>query len=145
MKSLHAKIGKLTLANDFCPARSQKRDHDLSIVRQTKAFGVARSSVYDKPPPVSAEALKLMRRLDELHSRRVLSHRVSITIEAGFCIEALEEALAKHGKPEIFNADQGSQLTDLDFTRVLLDAKIAPWTARAPGRDRHNYFLSLEG
>jgi putative transposase len=40
-------------------------------------------------------------------SRRVLSHRVSITMEAGFCVEALEEALGKHGKPEIFNSDQG--------------------------------------
>ncbi len=44
-------------------------------------------------------------------SRRVLSHRVSITMEADFCVEALEEALAKHGKPEIFNTDQGSQFT----------------------------------
>jgi putative transposase len=39
-------------------------------------------------------------------SRRVLSHRVSITMESAFCIEALEEALAKHGAPEIFNTDQ---------------------------------------
>ncbi len=58
-------------------------------------------------------------------SRRVLSHRVSITMEADFCIEALREALKKHGKPEIFNTDQGSQFTSLDFTGVLLDAKIA--------------------
>jgi transposase InsO family protein len=42
-------------------------------------------------------------------SRRVLVHRVSITLEAEFCVEALEEALAKHGRPEIFNTDQGSQ------------------------------------
>ena len=42
-------------------------------------------------------------------TRRVLSHRVSITMEAGFCVEALEEAIGKHGKPEIFNSDQGSQ------------------------------------
>ena len=55
-------------------------------------------------------------------SRRVLSHRVSITMEAEFCVEALEEALAKHGKPEIFNTDQGSQFTSDDFTGVLLDA-----------------------
>jgi putative transposase len=41
-------------------------------------------------------------------SRRVLSHRVSITMEADFCVEALEEALAKYGRPEIFNTDQGS-------------------------------------
>ena len=52
-------------------------------------------------------------------SRRVLSWRVSISMEADFCIEALEEALAKHGKPEIFNTDQGSQFTSVDFTGVL--------------------------
>src|ERR1700678_184039 len=50
-------------------------------------------------------------------TRRVLSHRVSITMEAGFCIEALEEAICKHGKPEIFNSDQGSQFTSEAFTR----------------------------
>ena len=50
-------------------------------------------------------------------SRRVLSHRVSITMEADFCVEALEEALAKYGKPEIFNTDQGSQFTGSDVHR----------------------------
>lgn len=58
-------------------------------------------------------------------SRRVLSWRVSITMEAGFCIEALEEALARHGKPDIVNTDQGSQFTSHDFTGVLLAAGIA--------------------
>ena len=58
-------------------------------------------------------------------SRRVLSHRVSITMEAAFCVEALEEALGKYGKPEIFNTDQGSQFTSEAFTGVLLDRKIA--------------------
>jgi putative transposase len=58
-------------------------------------------------------------------SRRVLSHRVSISMEAGFCIEALEEALVKHGKPEIFNTDQGSQFTSAEFTGVLLKNGIA--------------------
>ena len=52
-------------------------------------------------------------------SRRVLSHRVSITMEADFCIEALEEALAKHGRPEIFNTDQGSQFTSAAYIDVL--------------------------
>ncbi len=61
----------------------------------------------------------------DVASRRVLSHHVSITMEAAFCVEALEEALAKHGKPEIFNTDQGSQFTSLDFTSVLLDANVA--------------------
>ena len=58
-------------------------------------------------------------------SRRVLAWRVSITLTADFCIEALEEALARHGRPEIFNTDQGSQFTSLDFTQVLKDAEIA--------------------
>ena len=57
-------------------------------------------------------------------TRRVLSHRVSITMEADFCVAALEEALAKHGKPEIFNTDQGSQFTSEDFTRVLIDNQV---------------------
>ncbi len=52
-------------------------------------------------------------------SRRVLSWRVSITMEADFCVEALEEALAKHGKPEVFNTDQGSQFTSEAFTGML--------------------------
>ena len=52
-------------------------------------------------------------------SRRVLSWRVSITMEAAFCVETLEEALAKHGKPDIFNTDQGSQFTGSAFTGVL--------------------------
>jgi len=58
-------------------------------------------------------------------SRRVLAHRVSITMEADFCIEALEEALVKYGKPEIFNTDQGSQFTGHDFTGVLAKNTIA--------------------
>ena len=58
-------------------------------------------------------------------SRRVLAWRLSITMEAEFCIEALEEALAGHGRPEIFNSDQGSQFTSTSFTDVLLKAGIA--------------------
>jgi putative transposase len=58
-------------------------------------------------------------------SRRVLAWRLSITMEAAFCIEALEEALARYGRPEIFNTDQGSQFTGHDFTSVLLKNDIA--------------------
>jgi putative transposase len=195
------------------------RTHDLPVSRQARALSLARSTVYYRPRPVSAEALALMRRLDELHldypfagarmlrallrrqgvlvgrrhvatlmkrmgieaiyrrpntskpaqghkiypyllrgalierpnhvwamdicyipmrrgfvylaavvdvaSRRVLAHRVSITMEAGFCVEALEEALAKHGRPDIFNTDQGSQFTSLEFTGVLTAAGVA--------------------
>jgi putative transposase len=52
-------------------------------------------------------------------TRRVLAHRVSISMTADFCVEALEEAIAKYGTPEIFNTDQGSQFTSDDFTKVL--------------------------
>jgi putative transposase len=58
-------------------------------------------------------------------SRRVLSWRVSITMDVAFCLEAVEEALAKHGRPEIFNTDQGSQFTSAAFTGALLDHAIA--------------------
>ena len=49
-------------------------------------------------------------------TRKVLSWRVSNTMDVGFCIEALEDALASHGRPEIFNTDQGSQFTSPRFT-----------------------------
>jgi len=52
-------------------------------------------------------------------SRRVLSWRLSNTMDTSFCIEALEEAIEKYGAPEIFNTDQGSQFTSEDFTDVL--------------------------
>jgi len=58
-------------------------------------------------------------------SRRVLSWRVSIGMEVDFCLEAVEEALAKYGRPEIFNTDQGSQFTSAAFTGLLADNAIA--------------------
>ena len=57
-------------------------------------------------------------------TRRVLAWRVSITLEADFCIEAVQEALARHGTPEIFNTDQGSQSTSMEFIKVLADREI---------------------
>ena len=195
------------------------RGHAFPISGQAKMLGLARSTVYYRPRPVSVEDLAIMRLIDELHldypfagawmlrsllrrggvsigrrrvatlmkrmgisaiyrrprtsapapghkiypyllrgvkierpdqawamdityipmrrgfvylaavvdvaSRRVLAHRVSITMEAAFCVEALEEALARHGKPDIFNTDQGSQFTSLDFTSVLTAAGVA--------------------
>jgi putative transposase len=55
------------------------------------------------------------------HSRAVLSWRLSNTMDTDFCVAALEEAIAKYGKPDIFNSDQGSQFTSFAFTNVLLD------------------------
>jgi len=189
------------------------RDHALSVTRQAEAVGIARSTAYYLPRPVSAEDLALMKQIDLLHmefpfagarmlrlllavkgskvgrrhvktlmrrmgiealyrrprttkpepgheiypyllrgleivrpnqvwamdityipmakgfvylavvldwfSRRVLSWKLSITMEAAFCVETLEDALAKHGKPDIFNTDQGSQFTCPAFASVL--------------------------
>ena len=63
-------------------------------------------------------------------SRRVLSWRVSITMEAAFCVETLQDALARHGKPDVFNTDQGSQFTGTPFTGVL---------------GRHGITISMDG
>ncbi|EWY37083.1 hypothetical protein N825_21800 [Skermanella stibiiresistens SB22] len=65
---------------------------------------------------------------------------MSITMEAGFCVEAVEEALANHGKPEIFNTDQGSQFTSTVFTSLLTANAIA---ISMDGRDawRDNVFV----
>ena len=197
------------------------RGHALSVTQQAELVGIARSTVYYLPRPVSATDLALMKQIDALHTehpfagsrmlrdllaaegskvgrrhvktlmrrmgiealyrkprttkpepghkiypyllrgleivrpnqvwamdityipmakgfvylaavldwftRRVLSWRVSITMEAAFCIETLEDALAKHGKPEIFNTDQGSQFTCPAFIDVLVknDIKIS--------------------
>ena len=66
-------------------------------------------------------------------TRHVLAWRLSNTMDAGFCVEALNEALSKYGKPEIFNTDQGSQFTSFDFTDVLKGAEI---TISMDGRGR---------
>jgi len=53
------------------------------------------------------------------HSRKVLAWRLSISMDTAFCTEAVEEAIARYGKPEIFNTDQGSQFTSNEFTGLL--------------------------
>ncbi|AWV05403.1 IS3 family transposase (plasmid) [Burkholderia sp. JP2-270] len=225
VKTLHAKIGQLTLENDFLfrSARQSRtaerkamidRTHALPVSRQTRLVGIARSSAYYRPQPVSEADQLLMRRMDELHmefpfagarmlarllrrkghevgrrrvrtlmkrmgvealyckpntsrrnaqhkiwpyllrgmkiaranqawaldttyipmargfvyltavvdwsSRKVLSHRVAITLEAMHAVEALEEAFARYGQPDIVNTDQGSQFTANAFTEAVL-------------------------
>jgi len=66
-------------------------------------------------------------------TRHVLAWRLSNTMDASFCVEALNEALARYGKPELFNTDQGSQFTSFDFTGVLKEAEI---TISMDGRGR---------
>lgn len=73
-------------------------------------------------------------------SRRVLSWRLSNTMDADFCIEALEEAMARHGRPEIFNTDQGSQFTTPRFTDVLTEAGVKV-SMDGKGRWMDNVFI----
>lgn len=74
------------------------------------------------------------------HSRYVLSWRLSITLQSDFCIEALQEAIATYGKPEIFNTDQGVQFTSNNFTQVLQDHDIAI-SMDGKGRALDNVFI----
>ena len=74
-------------------------------------------------------------------SRRVLSWRLSNTLDAGFCIEALEEALERYDTPEIFNTDQGSQFTCEDFTSVLAGHHGVAISMDGRGRWLDNVFI----
>ncbi|MDN7526327.1 IS3 family transposase [Burkholderia orbicola] len=225
LKALHAKIGQLTLENGFFRRCAHQggiaerktmidRTHALPVSQQTRLVGIARSSAYYRPQPVSETDLLLMRRIDELHmefpfagarmlarllrreghevgrrrvctlmkrmgvealyckpntsrrnaqhniwpyllrgmkiaranqvfaldttyipmargfvyltavvdwaSRKILAHRVAITLEATHAVEALEEAFARYGLPDIVNTDQGSQFTAGAFTEAVL-------------------------
>lgn len=73
-------------------------------------------------------------------SRHVLAWRLSNTLDARFCVEALNEALARYGRPKIFNTDQGSQFTSFEFTGVLKDAGIAI-SMDGRGRCMDNIFI----
>ena len=73
-------------------------------------------------------------------TRHVLAWRLSNTMDAGFCVEALAEALSRYGKPEIFNTDQGSQFTSFDFTGVLKSADVAT-SMDGRGRCMDNIFI----
>jgi putative transposase len=67
------------------------------------------------------------------YSRKILSWRLSNTMEAGFCVDCLEDAIRTYGTPEIFNSDQGSQFTSDAFTGVLIDNGV---TISMDGRGR---------
>ena len=78
--------------------------------------------------------------ITDWYSRKVLSWRISISMESDFCVEALKEAIDRYGKPEIFNTDQGSQFTSDDFTSVLKDAQIKI-SMNGKGRWLDNVFI----
>jgi putative transposase len=73
-------------------------------------------------------------------TRRVLAWRLSVSLTTDFCIEAVEEAIARHGKPEIFNTDQGSQFTSAEFVGLLQRHAIRP-SMDGKGCWRDNVFV----
>ena len=73
-------------------------------------------------------------------ARRILAWRLSITMEADFCVEALEEALVRYDRPQIFNTDQGSQFTSEPFTDLLIANDIAI-SMNGKGAWRDNVFV----
>jgi putative transposase len=91
---LHAKIGQLALENDFLESRANQ-----VWALDTTYIPMARGFVY-------------LTAVVDVASRRVLAHKVAITLEACHAREVLEQAFARFGVPEIVNTDQGSQFTD---------------------------------
>ena len=90
----------------------------LSIVRCNQVWSTDITYI-----PVNGGFLYLVAVMD-WYSRYVLSWELSNTLDNSFCINALEQALNRHGQPEIFNSDQGCQFTSHDFTAVLLERSI---------------------
>ena len=106
----------------------------LSLAAHAQYLNPASNLVIDRPNQVwamdityipMARGFVYLAAVVDWFTRRVLSWRVSIGMEVDFCLEAVEEALARHGKPDIFNTDQGSQFTSGAFTGLLLKNTIA--------------------
>lgn len=76
----------------------------------------------------------------DVYSRKILSFRLSNTLDSDFCVQALQEALTRHGRPAIFNTDQGSQYTSKEFTTVLKDHGVAI-SMDGRGRCQDNIFI----
>jgi len=74
------------------------------------------------------------------HSRKILSWRISNTLDTDFCVEAVEEALSRYGVPEIFNTDQGAQFTSNEFTELLKSHKVQI-SMDGRGRVQDNIFI----
>lgn len=107
---------------------------DLAITRPNQVWCADVSYI-----PMARGFLYLVAIMDWF-SRYVLSWRLSVSLHADFCVDALEAALARHGKPLIFNTDQGSQFTSEAFTDVLRDARI-DISMDGKGRCMDNIFI----
>jgi putative transposase len=107
---------------------------DLSIVRPNQVWAADITYI-----PMNRGFMFLMAVMD-WHSRKVLSWRLSNTLDAEFCVAALQEAITCYGTPEIFNTDQGAQFTSQAFTTVLEAQGIAV-SMDGRGRVQDNIFI----
>ena len=119
---------------------AQRRDSDEPDVDAPDRRAVFGNAVLQRPANDLASAqrrgfLYLVAIID-WYTRKVLAWRISNTLEADFCVEALNEAMAKYGAPEIMNTDQGSQFTSFAWTdrlrrsgvRISMEARAGSWT-----------------
>jgi len=107
---------------------------DLSITQPNQVWAADITYI-----PMSRGFMYLVVVMD-WYSRKILSWRVSNTMDPAFCIDALEEALDRYGAPEIFNTDQGAQFTSNAFTQVLKDHHVAI-SMDGRGRCQDNIFI----
>ena len=107
---------------------------DLDINRSNQVWAADITYI-----PMAKGSLYLVAVMD-WHSRKVLSWRLSNTMDDYFCVEALNEALQRYGKPEIFNTDQGAQFTSAEFTGILKEHDIAI-SMDGKGRWMDNVFI----
>ena len=104
-----------TPGHQLAPSRLRK----LAVTRPNQVWAM---DITDGP---MARGFVYLVAVVDWFSRKVLAWRLSMTLETEPCLEALSEALARHGRPEIMNTDQGSQFTSVAFLTALQDAKIA--------------------
>lgn len=121
----------------------------LPVTRQCTLIGLSRSTLYYTPSNDNADDLALKALIDRLFleapsygTRKMTAalRQMSNTMHADFCVEALEEALARFGRPDYFNTDQGSQFTSMAFTGVLEAAGVRI-SMDGKGRCMDNIFI----
>ena len=107
---------------------------DLSVERSNQVWATDITYI-----PVNGGVIYLCAVID-WHSRMVLAWELSNTLDASFCVRAVQRAMAMHGRPEIFNTDQGSQFTSAAFTQPLLAAGVR-LSMDGKGRCLDNVFI----
>lgn len=110
------------------------------LLRNVRVYRVNQVWCSDVTYIPMAEGFAYLVAIMDWYSRRVLAWRLSNTLDAAFCLDALKEALACFGKPEVFNTDQGSQFTDSDFIDVLRDHDVKI-SMDGKGRYMDNIFI----